>query len=163
MSGIVDFYASLNSFGGGYNQPQAQPGVGDLRLGAVNPGLMSDFSSALPGQVAAPGLWDQFKSSGVLNSSTMDPKTGAVMQQQGWGMPALQAASGLLSAWTGMKQYGLAKDAFSESKRQFALNFDAQKRTTNSALEDRQRARLASNAGAYQSLGDYMSQNGIRG
>ena len=80
----------------------------------------------------------------------------------GWGGMALGAAQGLGNAYMAMKQYGLAKDSLAENKRQFQLNYDAQKTTTNSALEDRQRARVASNAGAYQSVGDYMARNGIK-
>lgn len=83
------------------------------------------------------------------------------VQQQGWGGLALGAASALGNSWMGMKQYGLAKDAFKESKRQFNINYEAQKKLTNSQLEDRQRARVASNPGAYQSVGDYMNQNRI--
>jgi hypothetical protein len=62
----------------------------------------------------------------------------------------------------GMKQYGLAKDTLAANKAQFERNFDAQRTTTNASLEDRQRARVASNAGAYQSVGDYMDQNRVR-
>ena len=54
------------------------------------------------------------------------------------------------------------KTTLAEGKRQFQINYDAQTITTNSSLEDRQRARVASNAGAYQSVGDYMDKNGIR-
>lgn len=42
------------------------------------------------------------------------------------------------------------------------LNYEAQKKTTTASLEDRQRARMTSNAGAYQSVDDYMSQNGMK-
>ena len=80
----------------------------------------------------------------------------------GWGNLALNAAGGLASTFLGMKQYGLAKQTLAENKRQFQLNYDAQKQTTNTRLEDRQRARVASNAGAYQSVGDYMTVNGIK-
>ena len=80
----------------------------------------------------------------------------------GWGGLALNAAGGLASTFLGMKQYGLAKQTLAENKRQFQLNYDAQKQTTNTRLEDRQRARVASNAGAYQSVGDYMATNGIK-
>lgn len=82
--------------------------------------------------------------------------------QQGWGGTALGAAQGLFSGYLGMKQYGMAKEKLAESKRQFELNYAAQKTLTNSQLEDRQRARVASNPGAYQSVGDYMNQNGVR-
>jgi hypothetical protein len=80
---------------------------------------------------------------------------------QGWGGTALGVAQGLGNAYLGMKQYGLAKDTLAENKRQFALNFGAQQKTTNAHLMDRQNARVASNPGAYQSVGDYMAKNGI--
>ncbi|MDH1236544.1 hypothetical protein [Stutzerimonas stutzeri] len=83
------------------------------------------------------------------------------MQQQGWGSLALGAAQGLGSAYMGMKQFGLAKDSLKENKRQFNINYEAQRKLTNSQLEDRQRARVAANPGAYQSVGDYMNKNGI--
>lgn len=82
--------------------------------------------------------------------------------QQGVLGPALAGAQALGSLYLGMKQYGLAKDTLAANKAQFERNFDAQRRTTNAALEDRQRARVASNPGAYQSVGDYMNQNEVR-
>lgn len=85
------------------------------------------------------------------------------MTGQGWGAPALGAAQGLFSAYMGMKQYGLMKDQLSESKRQFGLNFDAQKNTTNAQLEDRQKARVASNPGAYESVDSYMDKYKVKG
>ena len=80
----------------------------------------------------------------------------------GWGGLALNAAGGLTSAFLGMKQYGLAKQTLAENKRQFQLNYDAQKQTTNTRLADRQRALVARNPSAYQSVGDYMAVNGIK-
>lgn len=82
--------------------------------------------------------------------------------QNGWGGLALGAAQGLMGGYLGMQQLGMAKKSFKENQRQFNLNFDAQKRTTNAALEDRQRARIASNPGAYQSVGEYMDKSGVR-
>jgi hypothetical protein len=81
----------------------------------------------------------------------------------GWSGQTLGAVQGLGNLWMGMKQYGLAKEKLAESKRQFELNYDAQRKLTNSQLEDRQRARVASNPGAYQSVGDYMSKYRIGG
>lgn len=71
-------------------------------------------------------------------------------------------AGALANAFMSMKQYGLAKDTLAENKKQFNMNFDAQRSTTNASLEDRQRARVASNAGAYQSPSDYMNKYGIK-
>ena len=80
----------------------------------------------------------------------------------GWGGLALGAAQGLFGGYMGLQQLGMAKKSFNENQRQFNLNFDAQKRTTNAALADRQRARLAANPGAYQSEYDYMQQYGVK-
>lgn len=82
-------------------------------------------------------------------------------QTNGWGGLALGVAQGLGGAYMGMKQYGMAEDALKENKRQFQLNYDAQKKTLNTQMEDRQRARVASNAGAYESVDSYMKKNGI--
>lgn len=101
------------------------------------------------------GVGDWFNNSGFLGKSENGITT------QGWGGAALGLAQGLGNAWMGMKQYGLAKDQLAQSKKQFELNFGAQKKITNSALEDRQRARVASNPGAYESVGEYMKKNGI--
>lgn len=103
--------------------------------------------------------------SGAKNMSGPGANTGffdGALGPNGWGGLALNAAGGLTSAFLGMKQYGLAKQTLAENKRQFQLNYDAQKQTTNTRLEDRQRARAASNANAYQSVGDYMAVNGIK-
>lgn len=97
-------------------------------------------------------IFDSFLSNKGIDGSTSG----------GWGTAALGAFQGLANTYLGMQQYGLAKDTLKANKEQFAKNYEAQKRTTNTALEDRQRARVASNAGAYQSVGDYMNQNGIK-
>lgn len=87
--------------------------------------------------------------------------TDGMLGPGGWGGMALNAAGGLMQGFLGMKQYGLAKKTLEENKRQFQMNYDAQKQSTNTRLEDRQRARVASNSGAYQSVGDYMGANKI--
>lgn len=80
---------------------------------------------------------------------------------QGWGGLALGGAQALGGLYLGMKQYNLAKEALAASKSQFERNFANQVKNTNTALEDRQRARVASNAGAYQSVGDYMNDHKV--
>jgi hypothetical protein len=122
--------------GGGFN-----PALG----GASDPGMLSRLGSWL-------------KDSGILGS--YDPKTG--IKTDGWGGLALGAAQGLGGLYMGMQQYNLAKETLANNKAQFERNFAAQKATTNASLEDRQRARVASNPTAYQSVSDYMAQNGVR-
>lgn len=89
----------------------------------------------------------------------MDQQTG--MQMNGWAPTALTAASSLMGGYLGLKQYGLAKKQLGESKRQFNKNFEAQRSSVNTRLEDRQKARVASNPDAYQSVGDYMKKHGV--
>lgn len=103
---------------------------------------------------------------GQINAAAAVPAQGDWLSnfggKDGWGGTAISGLGALASTFLGMKQYGLAKQTLEENKRQFQLNYDAQKQMTNTRLEDRQRARVASNAGAYQSVGDYMATNGVK-
>ena len=87
-----------------------------------------------------------------------DPSGMQTNSLLGAGMGILQ---GLGSAYMGMQQYGLAKEQLQFSKDSFNKNYAAQAKMTNAMLEDRQRARVAANPGAYQSVGDYMAQSRI--
>lgn len=89
----------------------------------------------------------------------VDAKSG--FQTNGWASTALGAAGSLMSGYMAMKQYGLAKDQLAESKRQFNKNFEANRKSVNTRLEDRQAARVASNPNAYQSVGEYMNKNKV--
>lgn len=102
------------------------------------------------------GIGDWMDNSGILGKKLADGTT-----VQGWGSLGLGAATGLMGAYTSMQQLGLAKDTLAFNKQQYAQNFAAQQKTTNAQLEDRQRARVASNPTAFQSVGDYMKKNGI--
>lgn len=84
------------------------------------------------------------------------------VKTNGWAGAALGLGQGLLQGYQGMQQYGLAKKAFKEGQRQYNQDYAAQKQLTNANLEDRQRARVASNSGAYQSVSEYMEKNGIK-
>ena len=109
---------------------------------------------------AAPGFMDSDFMKGMLGWKDKDG-----IQHMGWGGLALGAGQALFGAWDGMRNYNLQRDQLAFSKDAFAKNWDAQRKTTNSQLADRQAARLASREGAgsspYQSVGDYMKQNGI--
>lgn len=132
--------------------------------------LSGGFDMGIPGQNAPEfsvpdlGHWggipavsqDRGLMSSFLQQKYADGTTGG-----GYGTVGLNVLQGLGNAYMGMKQYGLAKNSLEESKKQFNLNYDAQRKTTNAALEDRQAARVASNPGGYQSVGDYMKKNGI--
>ena len=80
---------------------------------------------------------------------------------QGWGGLAVGGLQTGFNIWQGMNQLKMAKDQLNFTKDAFNKNYAAQRQSTNTALADRQAARVASNAGAYQSVGDYMNQNRI--
>ena len=138
-------FSSLMGYGPGMNlyntSPVTAPGT------VLNPSF-----TPMPGMPGAPGTSDWLTMDSFLG------KAGA----PGWGGMALGVGQGLFSGYLGLQQLGMAKKTFGENQRQFNLNYDAQRRTTNSALEDRQRARLASNPGAYESIGSYMDRNGVK-
>jgi hypothetical protein len=139
-------------FGGtDYMKSLESPGLGGVDFASSGNGMIGGGDSG--GWLSSLKGWG--KDSGFLGSTENGVTT------QGWGGAALGLAQGLGNAWMGMKQYGLAKDQLAQSKKQFELNYGAQQKTTNAALEDRQKARVASNPGAYQSVGDYMKKNGI--
>ena len=118
-------------------------------------------STPYPMAAGGGGWWENFnktlKDSGFLTSTDKNGLT-----TQGWGGMAFAAGQGLLNAYTGMKQLDLYKDQLAFQKESFNKNYEAQRSTINSQLEDRQRARVASNSGAYQSVGEYMDKNRIK-
>jgi hypothetical protein len=83
-------------------------------------------------------------------------------ENPGWGKLGMGALGGLATGFMGMKQYGLAQQQLAQHQQEFETNFAAQKGLTNANLQDRQTARVASNPGAYQSVGAYMNQNGVK-
>jgi hypothetical protein len=96
--------------------------------------------------------------SGAFNKT--NPKTGVT--QQGWAPLALGAGQAIFGAYQGMQAQKMAQQQFKEGKRQFDLNYGAQRQGINTELEDRQRARVAANPGAYQSVSEYMDKNRIK-
>lgn len=149
-------FASMGTYGAmpavdyGLNYSGGTSGTGFTAGNASLPAL--NLSGSIPS-----GGSNWFRDSGFLGQKNADGT-----MTQGWGGMALGGAQALGSLYMGMQQYNLAKDTLANNKAQFERNFAAQKATTNASLEDRQRARVASNAGAYQSVGDYMNQNGVR-
>ena len=164
-----------------YSMPQPWQGFGNYgptsnSIMGIDPNQANPFTLTSP---ATSGNWmDSFTKAGPMSNMSFDAGPQLNFGQQinqymkdsgflgtkedpGWGGMALGAAGGLASAFMGMKQYGLAKETLANNKQQFAAQYDAQKKMTNSAMDDRQRARVASNPGAYESVGSYMAKNGV--
>lgn len=119
--------------------PMSSAATADL----TNQGWMSRFNTAL-------------QNSGALGSTNMS--TG--VRTDGWGAPAINLLGGLTNLFMGMKQYGLAKQVAADSRSQFERNFNTQRQTLNTRMEDRQRARVAANPNA-ESVDSYMKRNQV--
>lgn len=110
------------------------------------------------GLVSTPGLGGSGGSGGFdWSNFLLGDKARPGALQLGLG-----ALSGIGSLYTGMKSYGMAKKQLQQQNAQFEKNYAAQRNLVNSQLEDRQRARVASNPTAYESVDSYMERNKIR-
>ena len=119
----------------------------------------------LPGQASSIPLLESLEVSPHLQLGAMPtanytaPGIGGFLQN--YGGTLLGGIQGLGNLFMGMKQYGLAKDALKESKRQFELNYDAQRKLTNARLGDRQDARRAADPERHMTREEYLAQYGV--
>ena len=149
LSGIFGGTTGGGTGGAGAGQSLVNfPGFGGGGAGAPVAG----------GGGAGGGLFNNLFSRQSLFGGT-DPNTG--ISTGGWAPVALGAGQAIFGALQGNKAMGLAEKQFKEGQRQFDLNFNAQRQTINTQLEDRQRARNASNATAYENTDDYLRKNRV--
>ena len=120
--------------------------------GSVYQPLLTANATNIP----MPGLsTDPAKPRGFWNSAL------GLDGEQGWLQPTLGAVQGIGNLYLGMQNYNMAKDALAMNKERFERNWAAQRQTTNARLEDRQRARYASNPSFYEAPDKYMSRYGV--
>lgn len=131
-----------------------------------------DLNAALTGSGITPNVNSSEASTGSLFSSLSDlfsrdslfggtdRKTGVATM--GWAPAALGIGQSIFGALQGRQAMNLARDQLNEGRRQFDLNYNAQRTSMNTELEDRQRARVASNPTAYESVDTYMNKNRIK-
>lgn len=78
----------------------------------------------------------------------------------------LKTGGGLLvggfNAWNGYNQNKLIKQNLQMQESQFREQMNISKQNINRNLEDRQRARVAGNPQAYESVSDYMKKYGVK-
>lgn len=74
----------------------------------------------------------------------------------------LNALVGGYDAYNGMRQNKLLERNMNQQASQYREQMDLSKQNINRNLEDRQRARVASNATAYESVSDYMKKYGVK-
>jgi len=73
----------------------------------------------------------------------------------------INAASGLFQGYHAFQQLKMAKKGLKENRRQFDLNYGAQRQTTNTQLADRQAARVSADPYGYESVSSYMQKNQV--
>lgn len=162
---FVDDLLSMAGFGGSapaqsnrtYN-PTANTSTGWKDGGGLISGIAAGAGSGniggLPGSGGSGGIFG-----GLFDNMLSKTNNATGITTQGWGDLAVGGMGSIFDLYSGMKQFGLAQDQFDEGKRQYDQNYQAQVKNYNTDLEDRQRARVAANPGAYQSVSDYMKKN----
>jgi hypothetical protein len=131
----------------------------DMNMGDVGRKYMD--TSGIAENINMPGtesMWDSFK--GFMGGTT-DPKTGATTPGA-FGQLA-QGGAAIWNAWNATKAQDMAEEQYKESKRQFNMNWGAQKNTINAQMEDRQRARIdASPNSGFLPVDQYMTKYGVK-
>lgn len=110
------------------------------------PSLSQIQPGAAPNSYNTPGVSD-FLGTGM---------SGLQLGQLGIGL-----GNGLLNGYLGFQNLGLAKSQAKQAQQNWDKQWSANVKNTNAALEDRQRARIASNPNAYESVDSYMKKYGI--
>lgn len=127
---------------------------------AVQP-WQNDLSSSIQNNTySALGL----NSEGLYNP--IGSTGGGISNWMAGNSDLLKAGAGLitggLGAWNGMQQNKLMRQNMNQQAGQFREQMDLSKQNINRNLEDRQRARVASNPVAYESVQDYMKKYGVK-
>lgn len=159
---MATYFPNLD-LGGSTNNFQFGLGGQGVSFGSQMPSMVAANPAAVPNNVTPQAATQQGMFSSLFSRNSLfggsDPASGAI--SSGWVSPLAAIGGALLGGIQGQKQLGLAQQQFKENKRQFDANFEAQRKTTNTQLEDRQRARVASNAGAYESVDSYVKRNSV--
>lgn len=116
------------------------PPPGQITTPTVNLGMKADGT--------APTWFDNFAGYGNAAGNNV----------AGWGGAGLSAITGAATAFVGWEQMKTAKEQLKEQKKWANIDYQAQRKMVNSSREDRQRARVASNPGAYESVSGHMNK-----
>lgn len=73
-----------------------------------------------------------------------------------------QVITGGIGAWQGYNQNKLVRQNMEQQASQFREQMNISKTNLNRNIEDRQRARVASNPTAYESVDSYMKKYGVK-
>lgn len=156
----------------GYNTPGLQlgqqAGLGGMPTGAPYTGGGLTFN----GDMNAMGANPTYQSLGTSMGMDMPTYTqgGSTFGNLGnWAAQnsdLLKSGIGLITggigAWQGYNQNKLMRQNMGQQASQFREQMDLSKQSINRNIEDRQRARVASNPTAYESVDSYMKKYGVK-
>ena len=164
----------------GYNTPGLQLGQ-DSWMNAATPSYQAPVTSQPFANAVQPWQTDLsnyatnstyqalgLDANGLYQPTGMD-NTGWLSKANNWmskNTELVKAGAGLvtggLGAWNGMQQNKLMRENMNQQAGQFREQMDLSKQNINRNIEDRQRARVASNAQAYESVDSYMKKYGVK-
>lgn len=152
QTGLFDLSNIDFNLGGLFNGLNYNSSANQLAAGGFNTSQASNVADT----AASTGLLEGLFNRQSMFGGTVDGKTTG-----GWVSPLASIGTAIFGAVQGNRQLQLAQSQMKEATRQFDLNYGAARSATNTQLEDRQRARVASNANAYESVDSYLSRNRI--
>lgn len=175
---LSSYYTPPDAYVGGAAYNPTTPIMGSqMNNGITPPTAVMQTYGAPASSLNAPTLGGAM-STGTSNydwlNNTKDKvanglSTAADNAQTAWGKMSygergtamLGAATSLYGAYNARKTGKLAQEQFQFTKDSFNKNFEAQAKTTNSQLADRQNARNIRNPTAHASVSDYMKKYGV--
>lgn len=128
---------SVPSVSNGFSTTGIPTVAGSDNLSNVLQGIFSGQPTSAGAQTGAQAAGT---SGNWLTNTFMNKEGGLDMGNLGTLFDGLKSVFGI---WGGLQQLGMAKDAFNFEKEAYIENRDNQKKSYNSTLEDRQRARAA--------------------
>ena len=157
-------------------------------LGYNTPGLQLGQTAGLGGMpTSTPYTGGDFTFNGNMSAMGSNPTYQSIGSSLGYDMPTyaqgnsmmgnlgnwasqnadlLKSGIGLITggvgAWQGYNQNKLMRENMQQQSSQFREQMDLSKQNINRNLEDRQRARVASNPTAYESVDSYMKKYGVK-
>ena len=156
----------------GYNTPGLQLGQPQGLGGLQSPSPYTGGGLNFGGDMNAMGANPTYQSLGTSMGMDMPSYTqgGTTFGNLGnWAAQntdLLKSGIGLITggigAWQGYNQNKLMRQNMGQQASQFREQMDLSKQGINRNIEDRQRARVASNPTAYESVDSYMKKYGVK-
>jgi hypothetical protein len=141
-------YGGGNAGGGGGYTPT--PGLNYVKRPDNLSAGVADWTDSLKGY--GKGI------SEMLPEGMMGSVDANGIKTEGWGGLALGAGKGIMDAFMGMKNYGLAREALDFKKDSYNADLGMRKKDYNTNLEGRQREMAAANPNA-EGVDSYMKRN----